>query len=317
MCLIYVAINREVFSLEKTKLVKQHNKSTQLSAMKMNVFLIDTLKIRMSLPSSEIDSITRNALQEDDSGKFHIVTNFVPFNSKELRKKLLLDGKPPTDQQLGARMVEILECLQRNLNNSKIANVHVLVFSEETITYLQSLELDNARKLIIYKNNNWPTMLDQLLYASKYLQGKTVIMCHQDNYIGEGWEKVSHTVLKRQRLMYALTRHPSPSKCKGTTTVAHCGGGFTYSGSHDAFVFYVNETIDRQKLVELDVTPNINGMENVLMWIFKMRLNYRILNPCKVLLVHHMHCIPIRETGRRRINDGGKSAWVPYTNQLQ
>ena len=264
-----------------------------------------------------IASTNTGVLQIDGVGMFHIVTNFVPFNSKTLRKNLRVDGKPPTDQQLEARMVEILECLQRNLNNSKIANVHVLVFSEETITYLQSLELDNARKLIIYKNNNWPTMLDQLMYASKYLQGKTVIMCHQDNYIGEGWEKVNHTVLKRERLMYTLTRHPSPSKCKGTTTSFHCGEAFRYVGSHDAFVFYVNETIDRQKLVELDVTPNINGMENVLMWIFKTRLSYKILNPCKVLVVYHEHCLSIREIGRRRINIGGKSALASFTNQLQ
>ena len=35
------------------------------------------------------------------------------------------------------------------------------------------------------------------MYASGYLQGKTVIMCHQDNSIGEGWEKVDFTVLNR------------------------------------------------------------------------------------------------------------------------
>ena len=314
MCLIYVAINREVLSLEKTEMMKQQDKRTSTSALKTDIFMVDTLKIIM--PSSEIDPTTRHALQ-DDSGKFHVVTNFVPFTSKELRKKLLIDGKPPTDQQLEERMSEVLECLQKNLNNNKIANVHVLVFGEETITYLQSLQLQNSRKLILYKNDNWPTILDQLIYASNYLQGRMVVMCHQDNYIGEGWEKVNHTVLKRERLMYALTRHPSPSKCNGTTTATNCGEGYPYVGSHDAFVFFVNETIDRQKLAELDVTPNINGMENVLMWVYKTRLNYRILNPCKVLFIYHMHCIPIRETGRQRINNGGKSAWVPYTNQLQ
>jgi len=314
VCLIYFAIKAVLFSLEEAKMVKQQDKRTSTSAMTTDIFMVD--KLKMIMPSSEIDPTTRH-LPQDDSGKFHVLTNFVPFNSKELRKKLLIDGKPPTDQQLEERMSEILECLQKNLNNNNIANVHVLVFGEETIIYLQSLQLQNSRKLILYKNDNWPTILDQLTYASNYLQGRMVVMCHQDNYIGEGWEKVNHTVLKRERLMYALTRHPSPSKCNGTTTSFHCGEGFPYLGSHDAFVFFVNETIDRQKLVELDVTPNINGMENVLMWIYKTRLKYRILNPCKVLFVYHMHCIPIRETGRKRINNGGKSALVPYTNQLQ
>ena len=180
MCLIYVAINFVLFSLEEAKMVKQQDKRTSTSAMETDIFMVD--KLKMITPSSEIDPTTRHSPQ-DDSGKFHVLTNFVPFNSKELRKKLLIDGKPPTDQQLEERMSEILECLQKNLNNNNIANVHVLVFGEETIIYLQSLQLQNSRKLILYKNDNWPTILDQLTYASNYLQGRMVVMCHQDNYI--------------------------------------------------------------------------------------------------------------------------------------
>ena len=271
----------------------------------------------LSLCPLGIGLTASSELPQDDSKLFHIVTNFVPFNFKDLRKNLRIDGKPPTDQQLKARMAEIVECLQRNLNHSKIARVHVLVFGEEAITYLQSLKLKRSHKLIIHKNDKWPTMFDQIMYASKYLQGKTVIMCHQDNYIGEGWEKVDHNVLKRERLMYALTRHPSPSRCKGTTMAANCGDGFPYIGSHDAFVFYVNGPIDSSKLVEIDVTPNVHGIENIFMWVFRIRLHYRLLNPCKVLLVHHMHCISIRETGRKRINVGERSAMASYTNLLQ
>ena len=253
------------------------------------------------VPSTTEPSITE-ASKQDNFGVFHIVTNFVPFTNKDLRKGLQLDGKPPTDQQLEARMAEILECLQRNLNHSMIAYVHVVVFREETISYLQSLELKNKRKLILYKNDKWPTILDQLMYASKYLQGKMVVMCHQDNYIGKGWDKVDPSLLMRERLMYALTRHPAPSKCPGSVNSTNCGEGSFYIGSHDVFVFYVRGSIDRQKFVELDVTPNLNLMENALMWAFKERLNYTILNPCKVLIVHHMHCMPIREAKRMNIN---------------
>jgi len=281
------------------------------------IFTIFTfIRYHSSHPQS-VSPTTRSELPQDYSELFHIVTNFVPFHLKELRKNLRIDGKPPTDQQLEARMAEIFECLQRNLNNSKIAKVHVLVYSAEAINYVQSLRLKNSHNLVIHKNDKWPTMLDQIMYASKYLQGKTVIMCHQDNYIGEGWEKANHMALRRERLMYALTRHPSPSKCKGTTAAANCGEGFPYIGSHDAFVFYVNGPIDRRKLVDIDVTPNLHGIENIFMWVFKVKLNYRLLNPCKLLLVHHMHCISIRETGRKRINAEGKSALASYTNLLQ
>jgi len=258
-----------------------------------------------------------DAVKTQDSGMFHIVTNIVRYDNKELRKNLLSNGKPPTDQQLEARMAEIFECLERNLNNTMVANVHALVFSEDDITFVKSLNLTNSHKLIFHKNDKWPTMLDQFMYASRYLQGKVVVICHQDNYIGEGWEKVNHAVLMRERLMYALTRHPSPSKCDGTTLSAHCGDGSRYIGSHDTFVFYVREPIDRQKLNELEVTPNMSGMENLLMWLFQNRLHYRILNPCKVLIVYHKHCVAIRDTGRKRVNGGGKSATVSFTDKLQ
>ena len=323
----YIAGEMKTTKMKTTKLFKRPNTYVLVVSVfiiaSIVTFINNTPSIKCRYKTHPfrhrmvIDLARNEAVQNNDSGMFHVVTNFVPFNKKEVRKNLLANGKPPTDKELQARMAEIFECLERNLNNTMIVYVHVLVFSEDDITYLRSLKLRNFHKMIFHKNDKWPTMLDQFMYASKYLQGKVVVICHQDNYIGEGWEKVNHAVLMRERLMYALTRHPSPSKCNGTTLSAHCGNGFPYIGSHDTFVFYVREPIDRQKLSELDVTPNVSGMENVLIWLFKTRFNYRILNPCKVLVVHHLHCITVRDTGRKRINGGGKSATVSFTDQLQ
>ena len=267
--------------------------------------------------SPERDPVTREILTKDDFGLFHIVTTFVPYDNKDVRKNLFIDGKPPTDQEIEARMAEFTDCLQRNLNHYKISFVHVLVLRNETISYLQSLNLQNSQKLVIHKNDVSPTMLQKLMYASSYLKKKTVILSHQDNYIGEGFEKVNHDVLKGERLMYALTRHASPSKCFGTMASAHCGEGYPYLGSHDIFIYYVNESLTYDKLVELDVTPNLNGMENVLIWIFQTRLAYRVINPCKVLIVYHTHCVPIRDGGRKRINGGGKNGGAQFTDKLQ
>ena len=97
---------------------------------------------------------------------------------------------------------------------------------------------------------------------------------------------------------------------------AHCRIGF-YEGSHDAFVFYVNGIINHRELVEVDVTPNIFGMENRLLWIFKSKLKYKILNPCKVLVVYHNHCVGMREAGRRRIYDRAKFALIPVSDNLR
>ena len=148
-----------------------------LSVLMFTIFAF--IRYHSSHPQS-VSPTTRSEIPQDYSELFHIVTNFVPFHLKELRKNLRIDGKPPTDQQLEARMAEIFECLQRNLNNSKIAKVHALVYSAEAINYVQSLRRKNSHKLVIHKNDIWPTMLDQIMYASK-----SVIMCHQDNYIGE------------------------------------------------------------------------------------------------------------------------------------
>ena len=303
------------FSLVMRKLVLDNGTKDEF-VFKYNVMeaLDGANQARMS---PEKDPVTREILKKDDSGLFHIVTTFVPYDNKDIRSNLFINGKPPTNQQIEARMAEITDCLQRNLNHDKIAFVHVLVFRNTTISYLQSLSLQNSQKLIIHHNTISPTMSQKLMYASNYLKGKIVILSHQDNYIGEGWEKVNHDVLKKERLMYALTRHPSPSKCLGTMASAHCGEGYPYLGSHDIFVYNANGNITHDKLVELDVTPNMNGMENVLIWIFQTRLQYRVLNPCKVLIVYHNHCVPIRDGGRKRINGGGKSGAAGFTDKLQ
>ena len=272
----------------------------------------------MARLSAAVDPVTRDLLQKDDDRLFHLVTTFVPFDHPDVRKGLLInDDLPPTDQEVEARMAEVTNCLQRNLDHSLIAYVHVLVLREETITFLQMLDIKNSHKLIIHKNGESPTLKQEVLYAAKYLKGKTVIVSHQDNYIGEGWEKVNLKMLQKKKLMYALTRHPSPLKCSATTTAAHCGEDYPYLGSHDTFVFHVQTKFPGHQLVEVDVTPNMAGIENVLIWIFKTRFNYKVLNPCKVLIVYHSHCISIREMGRERINVEGKNALVYFTYQLE
>ena len=312
---IYVKYSTKVFSPGWKTLILYNGNDKFIFEYEVLATLDGTNHARMS---SAEDPVTRDVLKRDDIGLFHFVTTFVPFDNADIRSNLLInDDEPPTDQQIEARMAEITDCLQRNLNHKMIKFVHALVFREETIAYLQSLSLENSQKLIIHKNHESPTMLHEVMYASKYLQGKTVIVSHQDNYIGEGWEQVNHNILKRERLMYALTRHPSPSKCAATMTAANCGRDYPYLGSHDTFVFHVNGSLPRHELVEVDVTPNMSGIENVLIWIFKTRFNFRVLNPCKVLVVYHSHCVSIREMGRDRINVEGKSALVYFTYQLQ
>ena len=272
------------------------------------------MKIGLKM-SAEVDSRANYTLEQKKSGSFHLVTTFVPYDHEDVRNGLLINGLPPTDQEIKARMAEVFECLRRNLENLFVSHVHVLVMRESTIRRLKMLDFKYMHKLVIHNNSVSPTIKDKIYYATKYLKGKMVILLHQDNFLGPGWEKVNPSVLRKNRLMYALTRHPT--NCSASYAAAHCGDGYPYIGSHDIFVFYVRGDITADKLAELDVPPNSYGMENVLLWIFKERLGYKVLNPCKVLKVYHKHCIPVRDNWRKRIDRKGLSATASFTYKLE
>eukprot|EP00795_Rhopilema_esculentum_P000047 gene47-9653_t len=266
--------------------------------------------------SSALDPETERLLEHEEMGSFHLVTTFVPFDHEDVKKGLVLNGLLPSDKEISTRMSEILDCLQRNLESKLVAFVHVLVYRYETGDRLQSLKMRSVNKLIIHYNFVSPTIMDAIVYASKYLKGKMVIILHQDNFLGEGWEKVNHKVLREKKLLYALTRHPS--NCSAALRAAHCGPGSRYVGSHDAFALHIkDEEFLHDHLAELDVPPNTNGMENVLIWVFKERLKYKVLNPCSVLKVYHNHCTPVRDNWRKRVNERGMNGLALFTNKLE
>ncbi|XP_065070772.1 uncharacterized protein LOC135695572 [Rhopilema esculentum] len=265
--------------------------------------------------SSAVDPETGHLLEEEKSGLFHLVTTFVPFDHEDVRKGLLIKGLSPTDEEIKARMAEVFECLKRNLENQLVSHVHVLVRRESTIRRLKMLDFKFIHKLVIHNNFASPSIKDNIDYAAKYLKGKTVMLLHQDNLLGPGFEKVNHTVLRKKKLMYALTRHPA--NCSASYASEHCGEGYRYVGSHDVFIFHVRGEFADDKLAELNVPPNTFGMENVLLWIFKKRLAYKVLNPCKVLKVYHQHCIPVRDNWRKRINRNGLNGGASFTDKLE
>ena len=51
--------------------------------------------------------------------------------------------------------------------------------------------------------------------------------------------------------------------------------------------FYVVANLTKDTLAGLKFGQNGAGIENVLMWYFEKHLGYRLLNPCKILYVHH------------------------------
>ena len=43
---------------------------------------------------------------------------------------------------------------------------------------------------------------------------------------------------------------------------------------------------------------------------------YRILNPCKIVYIHHKHCVHIKLAHYKRYNDDGKSGLATFFSTL-
>ena len=182
----------------------------------------------------------RKIKDENKNGKIVLVTNFLYFKLEKYRKKLLLAGGMLTDEALNARVMEVLGVLQDNLRHPSIQQIHVLVNDIEAVQYLRRIEFENSGRLVIAPMNESISMKTQLIYAAKCLKDKIVAISHQDNAFGKGWDKLKPEILRKRKVMYALTRHTSlwpNSKCKATKAAASCDRGRTYIGSHDTFVF--------------------------------------------------------------------------------
>eukprot|EP00794_Sanderia_malayensis_P009910 gene9910-10923_t len=214
----------------------------------------------------------------DASKKFVVVTNFIYFILPNYKKNLFIGGGLRlTDANIELRIMEVVNVLQSNLNHPFIEEVHVLVKEDEAIEYLRHLPLKNSEKMVIHVPEEDVSMKTQFKYAGQCLVNKTVAISHQDNQFGKGWDKFRPDILKEKRVAYALTRHaPEIAPCAGAKWSPNCDPGYKYVGSHDVFMFYVRGALTSEQLKDLgNITPNLNGMENVLIWVFINRWNYK------------------------------------------
>ena len=285
----------------------------QSLAINTKEFLLKANEAQLSVKWSE-----EFELDLEDSGKFHIVTNIILSTHRHYSINLLYDSnRPPTNIELQKRQTEIEVALQKNLNHERVAAVHVLYYHPAVHSYLLRLQLANSHKLVLHLTRRDPTVAVNLDYIQKYLQHKTVMLVNQDNFLGDGWDKVDIATLRTQRIAYALTRHAVTQKYPCNAAVsASCNPGAVYLGSHDTFVFYVDRNFNETMLKDLDIVPSSAGMENVVIWYFEKLLGYRVLNPCKTLIVFHNHCVPIRQKFRKRYNLRGKNGMVPFSANL-
>ena len=250
--------------------------------------------------------------------KLHLVTNFLYFKHENYKSNLHYGYGALTDHVVDARMMEVLDCLQDNLLHPYIHRVHVLIREKEAVNFLKRIDFENAEKMVIRLTNEPVTMKSQLIYASNCLKNSLVAMSHQDNKFGAGWEKLDPEVLLSRKIVYALTRHTALNiSCAGSKGSANCDPGYPYMGSHDTFVFGVTKGFTPEELKPMEsVTPNLYGMENVMIWLFTT-LGYKVINPCPILHIHHHHCVAVRDKGRKRINTGATTGKAPFTYHLE
>ena len=260
-----------------------------------------------------------NISKSDD--KIQLITGFIDYIRNEQYRQtieyLLQDANISKDI-IQVRQMEIIGVLQDNLKHSSIGRIHVLVWDKETADYIKSLPLKNSEKLILRVIGTDVGLKEQLLYASECLPDKIVAITNQDNKLGKGWDDTEyHHVLRDNDIMYALTRHtPVESNCTWLRHSANCDDGMKHIVSHDTFVLRAKKW-NTDIFNELkSITPDKPGMENFVIWFFKNKLKYKIMNPCKRLFVHHHHCVPIRGQNRPRVNTDGRSVSIDFSDKL-
>ncbi|XP_012556114.2 uncharacterized protein LOC105844245 [Hydra vulgaris] len=262
---------------------------------------------------------TNSHLKEKDNDKFHVVTYFAMVASSFNRLNMRINKLHiPSQIQYEDRQREIENTLQNNLNNPLITNVHIIIYDLGAAQHLANLSLKNSSKLVLHLTCDDPSVESTFEYIQRCLMNKTIIIMHMDISLGTGWDLIKNYVLKL-KVMYALTRHSiSNSTFCDATNYGTCDFNSTYSGSHDAFVFHMKKKFDDNIMNDLDqFKPTNEGSENVLIWHFINTMGYKVLNPCRKVIIYHNHCIPIRSIERTRVDRAiRKTGLAPFTDQL-
>lgn len=142
--------------------------------------------------------------------KMILMTDFIPYFEKVHRDKSEISGsRPPTDDEIDARLYEVVETLQLNLNHEHIQAIYVFVDSLTAVDYLSSLNLINSENLVIQHLPKQHTIKTYVEFAAGCFMDRIVVIGQQDILFGKGWDQVSYKVLSESRLMYALTRQPA------------------------------------------------------------------------------------------------------------
>ena len=220
-----------------------------------------------------------------------------------------------SNDALSQRETEYLTVLQRNLKHDLVRCIHVLTTSaEETWQHLKKVDLPKNNKLLISEVKSVEMVRDVFEYISLNLVGRDVMFVNADIWLGSGFDRIDPQVMRKQRIMYTLTRQITEEERCGSDNMCT---EYKYIGSHDSFLYHVTEALPESALKHLNFRISSWGMENVLIWLFQTKLKYCTLNPCHVLKTFHFHCSPVRNHAPwPRVNNGSNTGMSWFTKSL-
>ncbi|ESO95797.1 hypothetical protein LOTGIDRAFT_160344 [Lottia gigantea] len=303
-----------------THQVPRGNKATFALCMVMVVafFLLQQPNYHYFTMKHDIGiNIESQAIKQTETLKqLEIVVTF-PYMLDPTFKLIAHGARNETDKM--QRMEEYMTCLKFTLNHRFISRVHLLYDQPSIVRYIIS-RLDHSirNKITFQLVKDAVISLTAFEYVFSNLQGRLVMMMQADNYPGDGFNLVDKNLLREKKLMYALTRHGQlESACdmrkeKSSNT---CAKG-KYHGSHDGYIFVPNGNLPTNATKIMNVKSYKFGIDNLIIWMFKNVLNYKVLNPCKIIHIFHVHCSGVRNRDNIKRVSKGRHGLQPPTDKL-
>ena len=213
--------------------------------------------------------------------------------SRALQIEIVTSFYIPTNEK---RKSELIKALDKNLSNKYINKIHFFVDNENCIEFLKNkyYELFNY-KIKICGVGKQPLYSDLFLYCNT-LKNRICMITNSDIWLDDIKNINIHVFDKlkknNQKTIFALTRHENDLSCP----LIDC-----YEGSHDSFIFI--SPIDEQIIKHVKHKQNVWGAENVVLYELN-KINYKLYNPCKQIVIVHEHGEQMRNPERIIINRG-------------
>lgn len=172
-----------------------------------------------------------------------------------------------------ARQRELDACLQENLDNPFIARVHLL--TEEPVDLSHLRHTDKIVQTVIGERLTYERALH---YANAHAGvGDVWVLANADIHFDESLRYLADTDMKKK--MFALTRHDiqkDGSMLPLPPAYAH--------GSQDAWIFSAPVPVEKMMT---RFYLGIPGCDSKIAYEF-MNAGYRVINPSKKIIVHHL-----------------------------